>query len=827
MVVATINVPEAQRAACDPLLAVRGLVVSYGALEVLNGVDFEVRPGELVALTGENGAGKSTIVRCIAGDLAPTGGEVTLAGTRLRGPQLAASQGLAVVWQDAAMCSNLDVSANLFLGRERRRFVLSETKEARAANMALASYGISFAGSRPVRDLSKGQQQLIAVARAMQAQPRLLVLDEPTSALDAHAARQVEDLIARLKARGTTVLLVSHDLEQIFALADRILVLHRGRVAADLVPSGTHPDEVVAIMSGHDPVTTARHQLGRLQSLVDQLAKEEARSSLPLVLSALASSLSTSQLCIHLVENATLRLVAAAGLPRPLLDAWAVLPVGAAGGPMGLVTETGQTVVDEDIGVSAAWRGFRSLGRSAGVRSSWSVPLIGSSGLIGVITGCRSFAGRPPKDEVNLVSLYAGYAAGAIERDRLFEQVTARNRVLETVREVLQILAGPEPVPSGLLLALGSLRRGLRATEVELWVEEPTGLRCIAFVDADGQAHPEPSRRDVSEAERALSGSQPGPSPERLEDYGARVLAAGFLVPSGRAVLVARWAGGQPPDYAEDLFGDAAHSLRLALERGEAEEAHQQAAALRRSHQLQRDFLSRLSHELRTPLTAIRGYASSLLASDVTWDDESKARFLNRIAGESARLSRLVGDLLDFSAIESGLLRLQPDWCDPALVIEAAVACLPPDRAGAVKVECPAGVPPVWGDHDRLEQVFVNLLDNALRHNGPDVKVGVDVFSHAQGTLVVRVTDDGKGLSEELKSYLSTALSTSTGPSTSTMPRPPVGTPPGSHPGAGLGLSIARGIVAAHGGDMELEPTEQGTSFLVRLPLESPGEAPV
>ena len=110
---------------------------------------------------------------------------------------------------------------------------------------------------------------------------------------------------------------------------------------------------------------------------------------------------------------------------------------------------------------------------------------------------------------------------------------------------------------------------------------------------------------------------------------------------------------------------------------------------LRRSHQLQRDFFSRLSHELRTPLTAIRGYASSLLASDVTWDDESKTRFLNRISTESARMGRLVGDLLDFSAIESGLLRLQHDWCDLALVLEAAVSCLPPEGAAAVTVICP------------------------------------------------------------------------------------------------------------------------------------------
>ena len=811
MVAAAVELAPALEGSYEPLLAVRRLHVAYGALNLLSGVEFEVRTGELVALVGENGAGKSTIVRCVAGDLTPTAGEVVFAGRRVRGASLAAAQGLAVVWQDAAMCANLDVSANLFLGRERGRWFLSETKEARAANRALASYGIGFGASRPARGLSRGQQQLVAVARAMEAGPRLLVLDEPTSSLDAHAARQVEELIGRLKAQGTTVLLVSHDLEQVFSLADRILVLHGGRIAADLVPSGTHPDEVVAIMAGHDPVTTARHQLARLQSLVDQLAKAEASSLLPLVLSALASSLSTRQLCIHLLEGGSLRLVAATGLPRGLLQAWTALPLGSEGGPMGYVAETGRTVVDEDIGQSSAWSRFRALGRAAGVRSSWSVPLIGSSGLMGVITGCRSFAGRLPKDQIDLVSLYAGYAAGAIERERLFGQVTARNWVLETIREVLETLAGPEPVPSGLLVALRLLRRGLGASEVEIWVQEgtkPPG--CIAAIGPDGDGQGDPGDRDPADAARVLA-RNPLSGPPLLAAAGTtKSLASGVPVPTGALALVARWSGCEPPEYAGALLGDAAHSVRLALERGEAEEARRQAAALRRSHQLQRDFLSRLSHELRTPLTAIRGYASSLLASDVVWDEESKSRFLNRIADESARLGRLVGDLLDFSAIESGLLRLQPDWCDPGLVVEAAVSCLPPERAGAVRVHSQGGIVPLWADHDRLEQVFVNLLDNALSHNGPGVQVKVEVFMDGPATLGVRVADDGEGLPEQLRSYLSTD--------------PAERLPVAVVPPTGLGLSIARGIVMAHGGEMLLEPTEKGASFLVRLPVEGPGE---
>ena len=164
----------------------------------------------------------------------------------------------------------------------------------------------------------------------------------------------------------------------------------------------------------------------------------------------------------------------------------------------------------------------------------------------------------------------------------------------------------------------------------------------------------------------------------QLEVAGQQVLAVTFAAPAGPTVLLAGWRGGPATADATALMEDAAHSLRLALEREEAGLAHQEATALRRSQELQRGFLSRLSHELRTPLTAIRGYASSLMQPDVTWDGDSQRRFLQRIAAESARLGRLVGDLLDFSAIESGILRLQQDWCDLSLVLDAAVACLPP-----------------------------------------------------------------------------------------------------------------------------------------------------
>jgi signal transduction histidine kinase len=290
-----------------------------------------------------------------------------------------------------------------------------------------------------------------------------------------------------------------------------------------------------------------------------------------------------------------------------------------------------------------------------------------------------------------------------------------------------------------------------------------------------------------------------------------------FLAAGGPTMLLASWRRVPPTKEETALLEDAAHSLRLALEREEVLHAHQEAAALRRSRELQRGFLSRMSHELRTPLTAIRGYASSLMQPDVTWDRESQQRFLDRIAAESARLGRLVDDLLDFSAIESGTIRLQWDWCDIRLVIEAAIACLPPASAASVELACDAGLPVVWADHDRLEQVFVNLLNNASRHNPPGTPVHVTA-DHTTSEVVISVRDDGVGMPPELAAA----------------PFEPVRALPGNSSngdghrksaGTGLGLSIAKGIVQAHGGRIELTPLPKGTCFQVYLPIEAEVDA--
>ncbi len=218
------------------LLRVEQVTVRFGALLALDSVSLELRDGETVALAGENGAGKSTLVRCVAGDIAPTGGRILLGGARVAANPIAASRnGVAVVWQDLALCENLDVAANLLLGHERAGALRSSTRFHLAAAEMLASLGISLPDTtRPVSSLSGGQRQLLAVARAMCDRPRLLVLDEPTASLGVNESAQVEELTVKVREQGTTVLLVSHDIDQMFRLADRIAVLRHGRVVGDV-----------------------------------------------------------------------------------------------------------------------------------------------------------------------------------------------------------------------------------------------------------------------------------------------------------------------------------------------------------------------------------------------------------------------------------------------------------------------------------------------------------------------------------------------------------------------------------------------------------------
>lgn len=786
----------------EPLLQARGLSVRYGRVVALENVDLEVHPGEVVVLAGENGAGKSTLVRCIAGDKAPDRGHIYMRGQFLRpDPRAAARLGVAVVWQDLALCDNLDIASNVLLGGESNRLLMSDTRFHIRAAALLSELGIDLpATGTPVANLSGGQRQLVAVARAMRDRPDLLILDEPTSSLGVQESARVEALAASLPAQGTAVLVVTHDIEQMFRLADRIVIIRRGRLIASVRPEDSHPDEVAALLSGQGVDDSARRQLSRLQTLADQLASAEPSSSLDLIMSALAAALGIDQLCVHVTAGQNLAMAGSVGLPPRLVSALSSIPASINGGQIGRAISTSDAVVTEDVQTNASWARLRADARVAGVASSWSVPFTGASGDSGVVTVMLHRPGEPSRDELELVGLYAGYASSAIERDRLLREVTSRNRVLETIRDVLQVLAGPAPLETGLRAALGALQAGLGTTSLAL-----------VSVDVDGRTEiraqvgsAAPGLEDAARAGLAARTTGPVRSDRLTIDPQGDTSVVGFPAPGGTASLVARWdrSSAGPSADRGTLLADAANSLRLALEKEESERAQREAMALRSSQELQRRFLSWLSHELRTPLTAIRGYASSLMQPDVAWDGSSQRRFLERISEESARLSRLVDDLLDFSAIDAGILRLQPDWCDLSLVLDAARSCLPATASSQVKIECP-DTTVVWADHDRLEQIFVNLLDNATRHNPPGTEVHVAVSTKPAGWVSVAVTDDGVGLPPGIGSG---SLPARRGRRSQTG-------------GAGLGLSITRGIVEAHGGNFEITGLGRGTRCLVSIPV--------
>jgi signal transduction histidine kinase/ABC-type multidrug transport system ATPase subunit len=812
---------------------VAGLTVRFGPRTALDEVSLEVRAGEVVALAGEHGAGKTTLIRSIGGDVTPVYGEIRVGGRLMASHRVAAARlGIRIVWQDLALADNLDVAANVMLGNERRRHLLSQVWLHQDAAALFQRLGIPLRDTTlPIWALSDGQRQMVAVARAMAQKPRLLLLDEPTASLGIRESELVEQLIMRLREQGTTVLLSCHDIPQMFRLATRIAVLRHGKLIAEVSPAEVHPDDVVALVSGQKVDYSARRQLTRLHGLAGRLTSTDPSSSLSLILSALSAALGSERLCIHLQEDGpadrleglggTLVCAASFGVPDDLLSAWARLPVGTEGGPVGLAAATGAPVIEDNIrDAPGSWAAFNGLAPQARVASSWSVPVLGPTGMLGVITVFRAVTGKPQRDDLDLTALYAAYAASAIERDRLLEQVTARNRVLETIREVLQTLAGPVAVAKGLIVALDALRDGLSADELALVTipeDAPGGVAITRAYSGPAASIP---RATLATAESVLAaGSENGKARPVAAAEPGRALSVTLTAPQGRTVLLACWRGvcpAQPSltdDSAAALIEDAAHSFRLALERESANAAYQEAMALRRSQKMQHAFLRRLGHELRTPLTAITGFASSLLQNDVTWDAESQHRFLSRISAESSRLGRLVNDLLDFSAIESGIFRLQCDWCDLPLVIDAAVALLPPRSAPFVEVQTDPGLPTIWADHDRLEQVFVNLLGNALAHNPPGTRVTVTaeasvVSTGDPTTVIIRVTDDGKGIPPELLHA----------PEIATAARPP--RKRGESTGAGLGLSIALGIVAAHGGVMELERPPRGASFRITLPVE-------
>jgi D-xylose transport system ATP-binding protein len=240
-----------------PILELRGLSKRFGAAQALSGVDLEVYPAEVVALVGDNGAGKSTLVKIIAGIFPPDAGEMRFAGEdiRPRSPKDASALGIATVYQDLALCDNLDVVANLFLGREEvtaGRTLDEEAMERRALEV-LRTLNVTLPSVRvPIAALSGGQRQSVAVARAILGEAKLVLMDEPTAALGVAQTKQVKDLIARLREQGLGVIVISHNLADVFQVADRIAVLRLGRLAGNFATREATREQVVARITGAD-----------------------------------------------------------------------------------------------------------------------------------------------------------------------------------------------------------------------------------------------------------------------------------------------------------------------------------------------------------------------------------------------------------------------------------------------------------------------------------------------------------------------------------------------------------------------------------------------
>ncbi|WP_431780170.1 ATP-binding cassette domain-containing protein [Streptomyces chumphonensis] len=237
-----------------PVLALRGVSKRFGAVQALTDVDLEVHAGEVVALVGDNGAGKSTLVKAIAGVGPADAGELLWQGVpaRVGRPHDAQDLGIATVYQDLALCDNLDVVGNLFLGRELKRSgVLDEVEMERRSRELLATLSIRIPSVRiPVASLSGGQRQTVAIARSMLGEPRLVILDEPTAALGVEQTAQVLDLVERLRERGLAVVLISHNMADVKAVADKVAVLRLGRNNGVFDVATTSQEEVIAAITG-------------------------------------------------------------------------------------------------------------------------------------------------------------------------------------------------------------------------------------------------------------------------------------------------------------------------------------------------------------------------------------------------------------------------------------------------------------------------------------------------------------------------------------------------------------------------------------------------
>ncbi|MBD0741730.1 ATP-binding cassette domain-containing protein [Streptomyces sp. CBMA152] len=237
-----------------PVLALRGVSKRFGAVQALTDVELEVHAGEVVALVGDNGAGKSTLVKTIAGVHPIDDGAIEWEGksVQINKPHDAQSLGIATVYQDLALCDNIDVVGNLYLGRElRKRGILDEVEMERRSRELLTTLSIRIPSVRiPIASLSGGQRQTVAIARSMLGEPKLVILDEPTAALGVEQTAQVLDLVERLRERGHAVILISHNMADVKAVADKVAVLRLGRNNGVFEVKTTSQEDIISAITG-------------------------------------------------------------------------------------------------------------------------------------------------------------------------------------------------------------------------------------------------------------------------------------------------------------------------------------------------------------------------------------------------------------------------------------------------------------------------------------------------------------------------------------------------------------------------------------------------
>ena len=257
----------------EKVLSLRGISKHFGAVSALTDISLDVHAGEVVALVGDNGAGKSTLVKVLAGVHQPSAGTMTFLGRDvvLADPGAALSLGIATVFQDLALCENLDVVANIFLGRERTPYALDEVAMEIKAWTLLRELSARIPSVRePVASLSGGQRQTVAIARSLLLEPKLILLDEPTAALGVAQTAEVLDLIERVRDRGLGVVMISHNMEDVRAVADRIVVLRLGRNNGVFTPDASNHELVSAITGASENAVSRR--AGRRHAMAETAA---------------------------------------------------------------------------------------------------------------------------------------------------------------------------------------------------------------------------------------------------------------------------------------------------------------------------------------------------------------------------------------------------------------------------------------------------------------------------------------------------------------------------------------------------------------------------